>query len=297
MRRRSLPFQIAWLLVVLFVGVAIVYESFVPPAELDILPIGVLMVVFSPVVLTILIRRRANPENLPRAYAGSAPNGDEALVMPRWRLPWRGTMIFGATLAGMFIFWAVEAALTPGNSAGVVLLALIAVVLALLPLFMLTGRVQAGGVYLTPTHIHHRLGGAVSSVRWDDITTMLGGRSEYDQTPAIIAKAVDQRYTAPFFRGAKLPKDEKAAEPATGRPVASQRRPHLFFSLADIYPAPGPIMDFLRFYWERPEARVELDQPAGLARFLQLTSPSGAERGGSNQRPGIQDLGSGHRLT
>lgn len=291
MIRRSLPFQIAWLLVVLFVGVVVVYESFVPPSELDVLPVGVLMVVFSLVVLTILIRRRGNPENLPGAYVGSAPNGDEALVMPRWRLPWRGTMIFGVTLVAMFVFWAVEAALTPGNLTGAILLALVAVVLALLPFFMLTGRVQAGGVYLTPTHIHHRLGGAVSSVRWDDITTMLGGVSECDQTPAIIANAVDQHYTAPFYRGAKLPKDQKLVDPATGRPVASQRRPHLFFTLADVYPAPGPIMDFLRFYWERADARVELDQPAGLARFLQLAPPEEQLSGSSYRLPGIHDLG------
>lgn len=268
MRRRKLPLPIAlaYLLLVLFVGAACIYNSVTTSDGAALFPFALLMVVYALTIATLLVLRRRLPHGIPAPRTAAAPDGEQSLMVPRWPAPWFGTASLTAALVFMFGFWAVEAALQPRPVwVLVVVLALVGLWLGCLVGFVLSGRMRAGGLYLTEHQLIHRLGSAVSSVRWEDISEVAATTTD-GRPPNVFGHNVIHRYTTPFFRIPKMPKLDHVDE-ASGLNMVNR----MFLRFDDLELTPDQCAELISYYQRTPAARAELGQPESVTRARSMT--------------------------
>lgn len=180
-----------------------------------------------------------------RPRLSTLPDGARATFLPRSRVSAVGAALLSGELGLLLLVWTALAARRPDGWLPAVLSAVAAIVFLSLPLFALTGRWRAGGVWLTPTRIVHRAFGVTSSARWADVE----GVELAVLPPRVHVRAAEQRYTTPYFRGGRLASAGELPLNLDGLGV-----PRVHAAL---------IVDL---YWRHPDLRPELATEAGPQR-------------------------------
>lgn len=211
--------------------------------------LGAFLVVVALVIYGGLVIRQ---HSAPPAPQSVVLDGEPTLYLPRARLTAVGNCLLAGALGSFFLGWAVTLGIDSGW-AGALVLAIPAVLFLLLPLFALTGRWVAGGLWLTPSRLVHRAYGVRAWTTWDDIGKVDAAPvgAPIDQTPTTGVHTRDAQgcYSTPFFRNGKL------AE--AGR---------MTLDLRDLPASATGVVTLISTYWQHPEARSELGTDAALAR-------------------------------
>ena len=177
---------------------------------------------------------------------------EPALFLPRAKVAAVGNCLLALALALLFAGWGVVVGLD-GSWGGGALLALPGLVFLMLPVFALTGRWTAGGLWLTPTRLVHHAYGVRGWTTWDDIAKVdpvpVTFSIQTSPTSGVHTRESHGEYTTPFFRNGKLD---------------GSRR--LLIDFRDLGPSPAEVVRLLSTYWEHRELRHELGTSAALDR-------------------------------
>lgn len=185
---------------------------------------------------------------------------EAALLLPRWRIAFVANCLLAGALALFFGGWGAVVGQEHGWAAGIVM-GLPGLVFLMLPVFALTGRWAAGGLWLTPTRLVHHAYGVRGWTTWDDIAKVDPAPvdTSIQRTPVTGVHTRDPHgeYTTPFFRNGKLD--------GGGR---------LTLDLRDLPVAPAEIVHLVSTYWENPQLRQELGQQAAVDRVTATARPA-----------------------
>lgn len=150
-----------------------------------------------------LMSQNRFPRGLPPVRSVTL-DGERATFVPRWAFPvWQGCM-FMLILGGGALGW-IALGLVEGDYGWLVVGVPACVGTLSFPAFVVAGRVKAGGLWLTPTRVVHRLYGAKAEVQWEDVRSLDLGHSG-------VLLWTDQPkggYTVPWWRGKKILEEDR----------------------------------------------------------------------------------------
>jgi hypothetical protein len=256
--RKHLGVAVVCLLLAALGVVLMAYSGFDSPGAVVTAMLGGFFIAVAAIVAGGFIARRRGSAPEPSSVS---LDGEPALFLPRAHLAAVGNCLLAGALALFFAGWAVVLGLSSGR-AGAAVLAIPALVFAALPVFALTGRWVAGGLWLTPTRLVQRAYGVRAWTAWDDIVKVdaapVDAAVDLKPVTGLHTRDAHGSYTTPFFRNGKVPQD--------GRMV---------LDLRDLAATSAQTVGLLSTYWEHPELRHELGGPAALSRVSRAIDRSG----------------------
>jgi hypothetical protein len=220
--------------------------------------LGGFFIVTAAVIYGSLLFRARTPLPVARSVV---IDDERALFLPRSQVAATANCVLAATMTLFFVGWGVALGLDRGWFAGL-WVSIPGLVFLMLPVFALTGRWKAGGIWLTPTRLVHHAYGVRGWTTWDDIAKVdpppVDTSVQRAPVSGVHTRTAHGEYTTPFFRNGKLD--------SAGR---------LTLDLRELPATPAEVVRLVSTYWEKPELRRELGQDAAVARVANPAYRSG----------------------